>query len=65
MCYSGECPYEDYMGDCSIPKKIYNKWFKEGRSPCLSEWLLEGEEKKYYEIKKEIENELNNEKQQD
>ncbi len=58
MCYSGRCPYENYLGDCSIKSEVADKWKEKGYTACKSEWDMVGELEDYYEVKKEIEQEL-------
>ena len=58
MCYSGRCPYENYLGDCNIGSKTREKWKKRSLSPCRTEWDIIGEIGAYFNIIKEIEKEL-------
>lgn len=55
MCYSRQCAYEGYMGDCSINSEISKLWKEKGLSPCESEWAIEGKLDEYDKIKEEIE----------
>lgn len=48
MCYSGNCVWENYMGDCRFPNYIKDIETKYGKNRCSTE-LAE-----YFNIQKEI-----------